>query len=46
MPYKIVKVAKGYYVKNMKTGKRYSEKPMTKANAEAQLRILELIDKR
>ena len=40
MPYKLVKEGRGYIVVNQETGKKYSKKPITKAKAEAQLRIL------
>lgn len=42
MPYTLVKLKNGYKVKNKLTGKTYSKKPMTKTNAEKQLRILNL----
>ena len=45
MPYEIKKVARGYYVINKDTKKKYSKKPITKENAQAQLRILEAIKK-
>jgi hypothetical protein len=45
MPYEIKKARGGYYVINKDTKKKYSKKPITKANAEAQLRILEAIKK-
>jgi len=41
MPYHIVKTVEGYFVENKDTGKRYSQRPMTKANAAAQLRVLQ-----
>ena len=40
MPYELKKVKNGYYVVSIETGKKHSKKPMTKAKAEAQLRIL------
>lgn len=40
MPYKISKVKGGYKVKNKKTGKSYSKKPMSKEKAEAQQRAI------
>jgi len=43
MPYMLEKVVNGYYVKNKVSGKRYSSRPMTKKNAEAQLRLLERV---
>lgn len=44
MPYKIVKRKNGFVVKNMETGKEYSNKPISKENAEAQLRLLLMIE--
>jgi hypothetical protein len=41
MPWKIVKVDGGYFVETISTGRRHSKAPMTKAKAEAQLRVLE-----
>lgn len=46
MPYKIVKSKGGFFVKNVATSKVYSSRPMKKENAEAQLRILEAVEKR
>jgi hypothetical protein len=43
MPYKVIKVKSGYKVKNMDTGKTYEKKPIPKAHAEAQRRLLEAI---
>ena len=40
MPYKIVKSKGGYYVKNKLTGKKFSNSPIPKSHAEAQLRAL------
>jgi len=40
MPYELVKVGKRYQVITTTTGKPHSKKPMSKKNAEAQLRIL------
>jgi hypothetical protein len=40
MPYELKKVKNGYYVVSVDTGKKHSKKPLTKAKAEAQLRIL------
>ena len=40
MPYELKKVKNGYYVVSTETGKKHSKKPMTKAKAEAQLRVL------
>lgn len=42
MPYALKKVVGGYYVINEKTGKRYSEKPLSKEKAIKQLRALYL----
>jgi len=44
MPYKIVKRKGGFFVRNVDTGKVYSSKPMTKMDADAQLRILERME--
>ena len=41
MPYVLKQVKNGYYVVNKETGKKYSNKPMTKENAEGQLRLLQ-----
>ena len=46
MPYKLMKSGSGYKVMNMETGKHYSNHPIPKANAQAQMRLLELIYKR
>lgn len=40
MPYELKKMKNGYYVVSVETGMKHSKRPMTKANAEAQLRIL------
>ena len=41
MPYEIVqKGQKGYVVKNTETGKEHSNKPIPKARAQAQMRLL------
>lgn len=40
MPYELKKMRNGYYIVSVETGKKHSRRPMTKANAEAQLRIL------
>ena len=45
MPYKISPVAGGYQVKNLHSGKVLAKKT-TKPKAEAQVRLLNLIDKR
>jgi hypothetical protein len=41
MPYHIIKEGSGYVVVTTSTGRRHSEKPISKAKAEAQLRLLE-----
>jgi len=43
MPYHIQKEGKGYVVVTTSTGRRHSEKAISKAKAEAQLRLLESI---
>jgi hypothetical protein len=43
MPYRLVKATGGYFVETISTGRRHSEKPLPKARAEAQLRVLESI---
>ena len=43
MPYKMIKEGRGYVVVTTSTGRRHSEKPISKAKAEAQLRVLESI---
>jgi hypothetical protein len=43
MPYSIIKEGRGYIVVTTSTGRRHSEKPISKAKAEAQLRVLESI---
>jgi hypothetical protein len=40
MPYKIVKSRGGYYVENKDTGKRFSNSPIPKSHAQAQLKAL------
>ena len=40
MPWHVVKSGNGYKVKNKKTGKTYSKKPMSKKKAEAQLKAI------
>jgi hypothetical protein len=37
MPFKVVKVPGGWKVVNMKTGKTYSQKPLSKLMAERQM---------
>lgn len=46
MPYSIEKSGKGYYVITTSTGRKHSDKPITKLKAEAQLRVLESIKER
>ena len=41
MPYHIIKEGRGYVVVTTSTGRRHSDKPISKAKAEAQLRVLE-----
>lgn len=43
MPYHLEKSGKGYIVVTTSTGRKHSEKPISKAKAEAQLRLLESI---
>jgi hypothetical protein len=43
MPYSIIKEGRGYVVITTSTGRRHSDKPISKAKAEAQLRVLESI---
>jgi len=43
MPYAIVRKGSGYVVRNMKTGKEYSNHPMPRNRAEAQLRLLRMV---
>ena len=43
MPYHLQKSGKGYYVVTTSTGRKHSASPITKAKAEAQLRLLESI---
>lgn len=40
MPYKIVKQKGGYFVVTKETGKKHSNKPLTKKEAESQMRAL------
>ena len=44
MPYKLIKRRGGYVVKNMETNKEYSSKPIPKEKAEAQMRLLQMIE--
>lgn len=43
MPYHIIKEGRGYVVITTSTGRRHSDKPISKAKAEAQLRVLESV---
>lgn len=43
MPYRLIKVTGGYFVETISTGRKHSEKPISKIKAEAQLRVLESI---
>jgi len=43
MPFKEVKVKGGYVIRNLDTGKKYSKHPISKKNADAQLRILKYV---
>jgi len=45
MPWHLQKSGKGYYVVTTSTGRKHSLKPISKAKAEAQLRILESKEK-
>ena len=45
MPFQTIKVKGGYKNKNTDTGKLYSNKPMTKVNADKQLAILKRTEK-
>lgn len=44
MPYELKKKGVGYVVRNKETGKEYSNKPISKARAEAQMRLLYLVE--
>jgi hypothetical protein len=44
MPYKIVPLGTGYVVKNTQTGHEFSKKGLTKLKAEAQMRLLNMIE--
>lgn len=44
MPYHLQKSGKGYYVITTSTGRKHSDKPISKAKAEAQMRVLEMVD--
>ena len=45
MPWRLVKAKGGYFVETISTGRKHSEKPISKAKAEAQLRVLESLPK-
>ena len=44
MPYKLVRKKGGYVVRNLKTKKEYSNTPIPKDRAEAQMRLLQMIE--
>lgn len=44
MPYEIKKSGKGYYVVNIETNKKFSNKPIPRANAEKQMKLLQYLD--
>jgi len=46
MPYQLKKVSGGYKVLNTSTKKHTSLKPMTLENARAQMRLLEMIERK
>lgn len=46
MPWHIEKSGKGYYVVTTSTGRKHSNAPITKSKAEAQLRVLEMVEKK
>jgi hypothetical protein len=46
MPYHLEKSGRGYFVVTTSTGRKHSEKAISKAKAEAQLRLLESIKER
>ena len=46
MPYKIFPKGSGYVVKNIETGKEHSKRGISKAKAEAQMRLLMMIETR
>ena len=45
MPYKLKAEGMGYKVVNTATGREHSKKPIPKSRAEAQLRLLQAIEK-
>jgi hypothetical protein len=44
MPYVLIKKGTGYVVRNLETGQEFSKKPLPKMRAEAQLRVLQLLE--
>jgi hypothetical protein len=46
MPYHLQQSGKGYYVITTSTGRKHSDKPISKAKAEAQMRVLEMSDRK
>ena len=46
MPYKLKKAGTGYFVINTNSKKKYSKKPIPKLNAEKQIRLLRMIEKK
>ena len=46
MPYHLQKSGKGYYVVTTSTGRKHSTKPISKTKAEAQMRVLEMADRK
>lgn len=44
MPYELKKKGTGYVVRNKETGKEYSNKPISKVKAEAQMNLLYMIE--
>ena len=45
MPYRLVPVGSGYIVENRITGRRYSKMPLPRERAEAQIRLLRIVEK-
>ena len=45
MPYALIQRGSGYVVRNMETGFEHSKKPISRRKAEAQMRLLEDIEK-
>lgn len=46
MPYELVKKGRGFVVKNKKSEKEYSKKPISKTKATAQMRLLYMIEEK